>query len=271
VHRWTYRGLGVFVSLLAIVAVSAASPTVAGAAAKKPATLTVLVTNDEGVGAAGLDALVSRLRTVKNTKVVVVAPASNQSGAGSKTTPGSLTSQSTVTASGYAATAVEGYPADAVITALDSLQVRPNVVISGISSAKSLGPDVDQSGAVGAAREAARRGIPALAVSEASAVAQFDESVRLALGWLRTHRSELLKRPKSAPSTVDNLNVPMCPDGSLRGLLHVDAASGNDSKEILQKTVDCSGSVSTKELRDDVHAFMHGYATITVVPTNGNS
>ncbi len=69
--------------LTALVSASVASATPASAAkAKKPATITVLVTNDDGVGAPGIDGLVEALRKVKNTKVVVVAPAANQSGSG---------------------------------------------------------------------------------------------------------------------------------------------------------------------------------------------
>ena len=57
---------------------------------RSPPTITVLVTNDDGVGAPGIDTLVEALRTQKNTKVVVVAPDTNKSGTGGKTTPGTL-------------------------------------------------------------------------------------------------------------------------------------------------------------------------------------
>ena len=79
-----------FVALLGLAAVTAGTIAVAppAGAAKKPTTITVLVTNDDGVSAPGIDALVQALRTSKNTKVVVVAPATNQSGSGGKTTPG---------------------------------------------------------------------------------------------------------------------------------------------------------------------------------------
>ena len=63
----------------------------------------MLVTNDDGVAAPGIDALVEALRTVKNTKVVVVAPDANQSGTGGNTTPGTLPTAAATTASGYEA------------------------------------------------------------------------------------------------------------------------------------------------------------------------
>ncbi len=81
------------VALLGVAAVAAGTISVAppAGAAKKPATITVLVTNDDGVAAPGIDALVEALRTTKSTKVVVVAPATNQTSTGGTTTPGTLT------------------------------------------------------------------------------------------------------------------------------------------------------------------------------------
>src|SRR5215203_33335 len=100
--------------LTALAAGSLATATPASAAkAKKPAVITVLVTNDDGVGAPGIDTLVEALRAQKNTKIVVVAPDVNKSGSGGQTTPGTLTTAAATTASGYEATAVQGFPADA--------------------------------------------------------------------------------------------------------------------------------------------------------------
>src|SRR5580704_6571283 len=104
-RRWSGVGL---------VAVIACVGTVAGCSAAKTATpptatpladrtLTVLVTNDDGVGAPGIDAVVNGLRALSHTQVTVVAPATNQSGTGSKTTPGTLTATKAKTASGYPA------------------------------------------------------------------------------------------------------------------------------------------------------------------------
>ena len=155
----------VVVTALAAWSFVAAAPASA-AKAKKPPTITVLVTNDDGVAAPGIDTLVEALRTQKSTKVVVVAPDSNKSGAGGKTTPGTLTTAPAKTASGYDATAVTGWPADTITAALDQLGVKPDVVLSGINAGQNLGGVVDLSGTVGAARAAAARGIPALAVSQ---------------------------------------------------------------------------------------------------------
>jgi 5'-nucleotidase len=240
----------------------AASP--ADAAARKPATLTVLVTNDDGVAAPGIDALVEALRTVKNTKVVVVAPATNQSGSSEKTTPGTLPTAPATTASGYTATAVTGYPADSVTAALDQLGVKPNVVFSGSNLGENLGTFTEASGTVGAAKMAVQRGIPALAVSQGMAAAgsepQFASSAKLAVAWLKSHRAALLKKLKVAPTSVEVLNVPNCPAGQPRGLATVATATTGS----YGAPVDCT-STMTKPTTD-IEAFSNGYAALATVP-----
>ncbi|HMF04563.1 MAG TPA: 5'/3'-nucleotidase SurE, partial [Acidimicrobiia bacterium] len=90
------------------------APVPGAAAAEKQATLQVLVTNDDGIAAPGIDALVQGLRKIKGVKVTVVAPAENKSGSSDTTTPGPLTTTQATTTSGYPAIAVNGYPADTV-------------------------------------------------------------------------------------------------------------------------------------------------------------
>jgi len=80
--------------------------------------LEILVVNDDGYSAAGIDAVVEGLRTLPGVHIDVVAPATNQSGSGDKTTPGGVTAFAAQTQSGYPATAVNGYPADSVLYAL---------------------------------------------------------------------------------------------------------------------------------------------------------
>jgi hypothetical protein len=85
--------------------------------------LTILVTNDDGIGAPGIDALVTALSALPDVEIVVVAPAENQSGSSDKTTDGEVTATAGATTSGVAGTAVAGFPADSVIYALDVLGV----------------------------------------------------------------------------------------------------------------------------------------------------
>ena len=135
----------------------------------KVPTLDILVTNDDGYAAPGIDALVERLRALPGVKLTVVAPATNQSGTSDRTTPGpvsALTATEVTTASGYAATAVAGFPADSVNYALDVLKLSPDLVVSGSNAGQNLGVVAPISGTVGAARTAVRRGVPGVAVSQ---------------------------------------------------------------------------------------------------------
>jgi 5'-nucleotidase len=252
------------VCALAITSVAAAGPAVA---AKKPATITVLVTNDDGVAAPGIDTLVQALRKMKNTKVVVVAPAANHSGAGGKTTPGPLTTRPATTASGYQATAVQGYPADTIAAALDQLGVKPDVVMSGINMGQNMGTLTDLSGTVGAARAAAMRGIPALALSQGVGDApQYSSAAKLAVAWLAKHRAALAKQPKTAPTTIDNINVPNCPSGKPRGVKVVETASTSD-----YGTADTTCTAPVTNPSTDVEAFNAGWAAeapVSVTPAS---
>src|SRR5262249_44670963 len=152
-------------------------------------------------------------------KVIVVAPSTNKSGTGSTTTRGTLTTHHAKTASGYPAIAVDGYPADTVTVALDQLHATPNVVLSGINAGQNLGPVTDISGTVGAAKMAVRRGLPAVAFSqEAGTWPQYASTAKLAVAWLRAHRSSLATTPTTAPTSVVNYNVPNCPSGRSRGV-----------------------------------------------------
>jgi len=146
--------------------------------------LRILVTNDDGVGAPGIDAVVEALITNPDNDVVVSAPAENASGAGDSTVDGTAPPECAngtgdavpaSTASGHdeATWAVDGCPADSVIYALENLypDAPPHVVLSGINEGQNVG-DISGgllsqiSGTVGAAKTAACADVPALASSQ---------------------------------------------------------------------------------------------------------
>ena len=125
--------------------------------------LRILVTNDDGVKAEGIDAVVEALRQDPNNEITVSAPAENQSGRGDqrRETPPPIEGADSTTLSGYPATAVNGYPADSVVYALDNLYPNepPHVVLSGINEGQNVGNIMgllsQVSGTVGAAKTAA--------------------------------------------------------------------------------------------------------------------
>jgi 5'-nucleotidase len=142
----------------------------------------ILLTNDDGVGAPGLEAM---YRSVKDLgEVVVVSPAENQSGVSH-----SLATYEPIYLKDYRIDGVEvGYsakttPAMCVILAVENLLPRkPDLVISGINRGANPGWISYLSGTVGAARQAAMCGIQSIAtsmeVSDESSYAAFARTVR---------------------------------------------------------------------------------------------
>jgi 5'-nucleotidase len=237
---------------------------VPGTAAERPATLRVLVTNDDGVAAPGIDALVQGLRKLDRVQVTVVAPADNKSGTSDMTTPGTLATNETTTATGYPAIAVQGFPADTVNFALDGgIPTKPQLVASGINAGANLGPVTGISGTVGAARTAVRRGVPAVAISQGTTEGvqpDYPSGVRQAVTWVKEHRKALTKKNPKPPTEVANINVPTCTTGKVRGSIDVPTATGGD----VTQPPNCASKV--KNPPDDVIAFVNGYAPLSPVP-----
>jgi 5'-nucleotidase len=221
--------------------------------------LVVLVTNDDGVGAPGIDALVEALRADPTLLVVVVAPAENQSGSGDATTLTPIPSEA-ATISGYPAVAVDGKPADAVNHALDFVLTEspPDLVISGINEGQNLGPIVDVSGTIGAARTASRRGIPSVAVSQGfgpeGSSPDYVAGVEAALDWLAANRDSLEE------SLVVSINVPTCGEGEIRGTVEVPVATDSTTGNPVQ-VADCTSTLT--DPTTDIAAFNAGFVAVS--------
>lgn len=122
----------------------------------------VLLTNDDGVHAPGINILYHTLK--KNHEVTVVAPLEERSTTGHTLTLDSPLRVVEIEKNIYGCS---GYPADCSLLALAHLlkDNRPDIVISGINRGANLGQDCFYSGTVAAAREASFRNVPAIAVS----------------------------------------------------------------------------------------------------------
>lgn len=224
--------------------------------------LRILVTNDDGVGGEGIAALVEGLETLPEVEVTVVAPAENRSATGDTTSDVPPAANEASLLDGHEAVAVDGFPADSVLHALDEvLDQEPHVVVSGVNEGQNLGPIVYASGTVGAARTAARRGIPALAVSQGfGEPLDYASAVELALDWLTEHRGALLEGDVETDA-VANLNVPTCPTGEVRGVIEVPTATEGGERGF--ETPDCASTAS--DPADDLDGFINGYATLAEV------
>lgn len=164
----------------------------------------VLITNDDGYHAQGIQALACALLARGDT-VWLVAPKSNKSG-----TSCCLTLDRPLAVKRYNDThyAVDGTPADCVHIALTGLASvdRFDVALSGINDGANLGDDAIHSGTLGAATQAHLYGLPALAVSLVDrGWAHLDIAVQLTLATL----DQLLARPEPE---LWNLNVPNLPE-----------------------------------------------------------
>ncbi len=249
--------------------VAASSPPASEAApvTEAPVVLRILVTNDDGVGADGIDAIVQGLLTLENVEVTVVAPLENQSGTGGQTTDGELVVTDTTTKSGYPAKAVAGFPADSIVWAIDQggIDFVPDLVVSGINAGQNYSSEIIPfSGTVGAARAAAARGIPSLALSQGLGdPIDFPSGVAAGLAWIESNAEAILADSATIDSFT-NINIPTCAPGTtVRGTVEVPVASlaGSD-----YDTQDCA---STAEATSDVTGFQSGFVTVSQLPVKG--
>lgn len=124
----------------------------------------ILLTNDDGIHAEGLLALVKYLE--KKHEVWVVAPDRNRSGVSHGITMAEPLKLCQLAENRFSCS---GVPADCTFTAINGiLNEYPDVVISGINKGPNLGTDIIFSGTAAAARQASFYGIPGIAVSLAS-------------------------------------------------------------------------------------------------------
>ena len=124
----------------------------------------ILITNDDGIHAAGLTVL-EEIANHLADEVWVFAPDGNCSGYGRALT---LTRDLTVTRHEDKRYSCDGTPADCMVLALNHFMAnhRPNLVLSGVNLGMNIADDITCSGTIGAAWEASVHGIPAIALSQ---------------------------------------------------------------------------------------------------------
>ena len=160
----------------------------------------ILLSNDDGISAPGLEALERSVQGLG--RVVTVAPIREQSASSRRIT---IRRPLRYEPRGDSRYAVSGTPADCVMLAVvHLLETRPSLVIAGINNGPNMGENVYYSGTVAAAAEGAKFGIPSIAVSVNQRVGvDFGPSARIAASIA----SRVLDRGL-APGIVLNVNVP---------------------------------------------------------------
>ena len=214
----------------------------------------ILLTNDDGIHAPGLELLEAVAATLSND-VWVCAPHDEQSGAGHSLT---LHMPVRLRQFGEKRFAVTGTPTDAVNLALRKLfpDRRPDLVISGINGGENLADDITYSGTISAAMEGALAGIPAIALSQSMREAGLGFSA--AEGWAARVLVPLIEAPK-ARRTLINVNFPPLPAEAVKGIRVVRQGFHDYARGSLVEGVDPRGRpYYWFGLEDVEHTLDHG-------------
>jgi 5'-nucleotidase len=175
----------------------------------------ILVTNDDGIHAPGLDVLEKIARQISDD-VLIVAPEYDQSGVSHSLSLNDPLRLRQLDENKYA---VKGTPTDCVIMGARHLMKKlPELVLSGVNRGRNAGEDVLYSGTVAAAKEAAVLGIPSFALSQAynsqkGLEPYWETPLKLAPDIIR----RVLKQgiPKDV---LVNINFPDCAPGAVKGI-----------------------------------------------------
>lgn len=192
--------------------------------------MNILISNDDGVHAPGLEALYQELKDL-GQQVTVVAPDRNLSGASSSLT---LTNPLRVHEHQNGFFSVNGTPTDCVHLAINQLlSSPPDIVVAGINHGANLGDDTFYSGTVSAAAEGRNLGLPAVAVS---LVSRSDENMKSAAKVARQVVENLIAEPIPFDQIL-NVNVPDCAFDELQGF-EVTRLGSRHKAELMEKQQD---------------------------------
>lgn len=173
----------------------------------------ILLTNDDGVFAPGMEVLESIARALSDD-IWICAPAEEQSGAGHSLT---LNHPVRLRQLGERRFCVAGTPTDAVTLALRKLLPGPpDLILSGVNNGENLGDDITYSGTVSAAIEGALAGIRAIALSQ-QATGGEEHGFAAALEWGEKVLRPLIDAPFPERSLL-NVNFPAMAADRVRGI-----------------------------------------------------
>jgi len=236
----------------------------------------ILVTNDDGVNAPGLLALVQAIRAIPGFEVSVLAPDHNWSACGHvKTMTRPLRVREVKLADGSEALSSDGAPSDCVAIAIMGAIEKPiDMVVSGINPNANVGLDVTYSGTVTAAMEASINGKPGIAVSldapeYHTGELDYDTAARAAVQVINALVADGLINHK--PS-IWNMNLPYSEDGNYRGVLYT-RQGVRLYRDVLEKRLDPRGKpyywiggeapTGLMDEGTDYWAIKQGYISVT--------
>jgi 5'-nucleotidase len=236
---------------------------------RPPPPYVILISNDDGVRAPGLAILAQTLQAIGN--VTIIGPADNQSGKGhSIIIREPIFREDLTLPNGLKAIGLTATPASAMNVALRNiLKQKPDLVVTGVNPGYNLAFSGYLSGTVGAAREAAMHGVPAIASSlaEAAAPREFVAAAEEVLGVARR-----VKQWGLPPNTFLNVNIPPMPQGGYKGYLVTTQALLRGGNESFAEMKHPSGrtiywNVYTEGMKapqgTDIWAVENGYVSVT--------
>lgn len=225
----------------------------------------ILLSNDDGYFAPGLESLAAHFRDV--AEITVVAPAENCSGASNSLTldrPLNLRTAS----NGFRF--VNGTPTDCVHLAVTGmLDVVPDMVVSGVNNGANMGDDTIYSGTVAAATEGYLLGIPSIALSlvyEGEAK-HYDTAARVGRELALRFRAHSFGQP-----VLLNVNVPDVPYHQLNGMLVTRLGRRHKAEPVVRQKnprgetvywVGAAGLAADAGEGTDFYAVANGYVSIT--------
>lgn len=225
---------------------------------------TILVTNDDGIHSQGLQILRQHLAPLG--RIIVVAPDRDNSAVSHSLTMSRPLHVREIAEDTYT---VDGTPTDCVILALGKvLDVRPDLLVSGINAGSNIGDDISYSGTVSAAKEGTIYGIPSMAVSLAGE-APYDFTVA---GELSKKMAARILDDVLPHNTLINMNVPagLYPKG-----IRITRQGRRLWENAIQETEDpwgrkrywIGGGTPVRDATEDtdVHAIHDGYVSITPI------
>jgi len=230
----------------------------------------ILISNDDGYQAAGIQCLAETLNKIAD--ITVVAPDRDRSGASNSLTLDNPIHAKTM-ANGYIS--VDGTPTDCVHLAITGLlETEPDMVVSGINAGANLGDDVLYSGTVAAAMEGRFLGFPAIAVSlvAADSPKNFATAARVVLDLI----AKLIKQPLPA-DTILNINVPDLPWDEIAGVEVTRLGHRHKSEPVIKEMdprgrpiywVGPAGTEQDAGPGTDFHAIRCGKVSITPIHTD---
>mgnify|MGYP001810350218 FL=1 len=226
----------------------------------------ILISNDDGYFAPGLNILATHLAKIAD--ITVVAPERNRSGASNSLT---LDRPLSVRKASNGFYYVNGTPTDCVHIALTGLMDEmPDMVVSGINDGANMGDDTIYSGTVAAAMEGYLLDIPSFAVSMSQHNAtHFETAARIAVELVQHYAQSALKSP-----TLLNINVPDVPYEAIQGRSITRLGKRHKAEPVIQLQtprgetvywVGAAGQPNDGGIGTDFYAIAHNHVSISPI------